>query len=184
MNLFEEGQRQFIQQLFGTLRILNLVTPSLFVNVCMKIFLKAWNHKVKDLIWNVICFFFLPFLCMTCYLQLHNTTGTRIPDPPFFPHLVHPAIMVWIFVWKYIFEPFIHILQHFVLQLSFYYLLYLGPAAILLIYTQRYETIVNIQRGNPRFDSIFYNISCYNSLVLLTCVSRSSCHITYIYTKV
>jgi hypothetical protein len=44
-------------------------------------------------------------------------TGTRIPDP-FFPHLVPPAIMVWIFVWKYIFELFIHILQHFVLQLS------------------------------------------------------------------
>jgi len=37
---------------------------------------------------------------------------------PFFPHLVPPAIMVWIFVWKYIFELFIHILQHFVLQLS------------------------------------------------------------------
>ena len=32
--------------------------------------------------------------------------------------------------------------------------------------------------------SIFYNISCYNSLVLLTFVSRSSCHITYIYIKV
>jgi hypothetical protein len=31
---------------------------------------------------------------------------------------VPPAIMVWIFVWKYIFEPFIHILQHFMLQLS------------------------------------------------------------------
>jgi hypothetical protein len=44
-------------------------------------------------------------------------TGTRIPDP-LFPHLAPPAIMVWIFVWKYIFEPFIHILQHFVLQLS------------------------------------------------------------------
>ena len=38
--------------------------------------------------------------------------------PPFFPHLVPPAIMVWIFVWTYIFEPFIHILQHFVIQLS------------------------------------------------------------------
>ena len=49
-----------------------------------------------------------------------KATGTRIPDPPFssFQHLVPPAIMVWIFVWKYIFEPFIHILQHFVLQLS------------------------------------------------------------------
>jgi len=55
------------------LRILNPVTPSLFMNVCMKIFLKAWNHKAKDLIWNVICFFFFLFLCMTCYLQLHNT---------------------------------------------------------------------------------------------------------------
>jgi hypothetical protein len=39
---------------------------------------------------------------------------------PLFPHLVPPAIMVWIFVWKYIFEPFIHILQHFVLQLCIY----------------------------------------------------------------
>jgi hypothetical protein len=29
--------------------------------------------------------------------------------------------------------------------------------------------------------SIFYNISCYNSLVLLTFFSRSSCRITYIY---
>ena len=29
--------------------------------------------------------------------------------------------------------------------------------------------------------SIFYNISCCNSLVLLTFVSRSSCRITYIY---
>jgi len=37
---------------------------------------------------------------------------------PFFPHLVPPAIMVWILVWKYILEPFIHILQNFVLQLS------------------------------------------------------------------
>ena len=37
---------------------------------------------------------------------------------PHFPHLVPPAIMVWILVWKYIFESFIHILQHCVLQLS------------------------------------------------------------------
>jgi hypothetical protein len=34
-------------------------------------------------------------------------TGTRIPDP-FFPHLVPPAIMVWIFVWKYICEPLLN----------------------------------------------------------------------------
>ena len=52
------------------------------------------------------------------YVKLPTcSTGTRIPDP-LFPHLVPPAIMVWILVWKYIFEPFIHILQHFVLQLS------------------------------------------------------------------
>ena len=52
--------------------------------------------------------------------KVGKITGTRIPDPPFssFADLVLPAIMVWIFVWKYIFEPFIHILQHFVLQLS------------------------------------------------------------------
>ena len=44
-------------------------------------------------------------------LKLCWSTGTRIQDP-LFPHLVPPAIMVWIFVWKYIFESFIHILQH------------------------------------------------------------------------
>ena len=54
---------------------------------------------------------------------------------PLFPHLVPSAIMVWIFVWKYI------SLNHL---------------------------------------SIFYNISYYNSLILLTFVSRSSCRITYI----
>ena len=32
--------------------------------------------------------------------------------------------------------------------------------------------------------SICYNISCYNSLVLITLVFRSSCRITYIYIKV
>jgi hypothetical protein len=32
--------------------------------------------------------------------------------------------------------------------------------------------------------SIFYNISCYNSLVLLTFVSRSSSRFTYIYIEV
>ena len=55
---------------------------------------------------------------------------------PLFPHLVPPAIMVWIFVWKYIFEPFIHILQHFMLQLSrSNNFSFLGSAAVLLIYT-------------------------------------------------
>ena len=47
-----------------------------------------------------------------------NTHRHSNSGPPLFPHLVPPAIMVWIFVWKYNFEPFIHILQHFVLQLS------------------------------------------------------------------
>jgi hypothetical protein len=37
-----------------------------------------------------------------------QTLGVRTP---LFPHLVPPAIMVWIFVWKYIFEPFIHMLR-------------------------------------------------------------------------
>ena len=32
--------------------------------------------------------------------------------------IIFKYIMVWILVWEYIFEPFIHILQHFVLQLS------------------------------------------------------------------
>ena len=54
---------------------------------------------------------------LTEEVHVQANTGTRIPDP-LFPHLVPPAIMVWICVWKYIFEPFIHILQHFVLQLS------------------------------------------------------------------
>ena len=51
-----------------------------------------------------------------------------------------------------IFEPFIHILQHFVLQLS--------------------------RSTNFSFQ---VQLPCCNSLVLLTCVSRSSCRIAYIY---
>jgi hypothetical protein len=37
---------------------------SISVRECVHedIFLKAWNHKAKDLIWNVICFFFLLFV--------------------------------------------------------------------------------------------------------------------------
>ena len=31
-----------------------------------------------DLIWNVVCFFFLLFSCMMCYLQLHNTRLSSI----------------------------------------------------------------------------------------------------------
>jgi hypothetical protein len=56
---------------------------------------------------------------ISCFSAKHAMlyAGTWIPDP-LLPHLVPPAIMVWIFVWEYIFEPFIHILQHFVLQLS------------------------------------------------------------------
>jgi len=52
-----------------------------------------------------------------CSPRASKIVGTRIPEP-LFAHLVSPAIMVGIFVWKYIFEPFIHILLHFVLQLS------------------------------------------------------------------
>ena len=113
---------------------------------------------------------------------------------PIFPHLVPPAIMVWIFVWKYIFEPFIHILQHFVLQLSrstnfcFYVQLpyhlciqhsNFGPPFFLIWSLPRlwYGSLYGSISLNHL--SIFYNISCYNSLVLLTFVSRSSCRITY-----
>jgi hypothetical protein len=46
--------------------------------------------------------------CLQLIFRMRNSEQ----HPPF------PAIMAWIFVWKYIFEPFIHILQHFVLQLS------------------------------------------------------------------
>jgi hypothetical protein len=43
-----------------------------------------------------------------------------------------------------------------------------------------------LRRGQASLNhlSIFYNISCYNSLVQLTFVSMSSCRITYIYIKV
>ena len=44
------------------------------------------------------------------------TTGTRIPDPPFF--LIWSLPRLWYGSLSGIFEPFIHILQHFVLQLS------------------------------------------------------------------
>jgi hypothetical protein len=47
----------------------------------------------------------------------YKTTGTRIPDTPFSsfgPSRDYGMDLVW----KNIFEPFIHILQHFVLQLS------------------------------------------------------------------
>jgi hypothetical protein len=62
-------------------------------------------------------------------------TGTRIPDP-LFPHLAPPAIMVWIFVWKYIFEPFIHILQHFVLQLSLVLLTFVSRSSCRITYNE------------------------------------------------
>jgi hypothetical protein len=54
------------------------------------------------------------------HIKLRAQSGTQALEYriTLFPHLVLPAIMVWIFVWKYIIEPFIHILQHFVLQLS------------------------------------------------------------------
>jgi hypothetical protein len=46
-------------------------------------FLKCilWKMKLSanlDLIWNVVCFFFLLFSCMMCYLQLHNTRLSSI----------------------------------------------------------------------------------------------------------
>ena len=47
----------------------------------------------------------------------HRHSNSGPPFSSFGPSRDY-GIMVWIFVWKYIFEPFIHILQHFVLQLS------------------------------------------------------------------
>ena len=46
------------------------------------------------------------YLIITVLRATGKITGTEILDP-LFPHLVPPVIMVWIFVWKYIFEPFI-----------------------------------------------------------------------------
>ena len=59
--------------------------------------------------------FILPSCMYSIRLMVPQALEFRTP---LFPHLVPPAIMVWIFVWKYIFEPFIHILQHFLLQIS------------------------------------------------------------------
>ena len=77
---------------------------------------------------------------MSWHGHRHSNSG------PLFPHLVPPAIMVWIFVWNY----------------------------------SRNTSC----EPNLNHLSISYNISCYNSLVLLTFVSRSSCPITYICIKV
>jgi hypothetical protein len=57
-------------------------------------------------------------MCRPYIDSIYDYTQALEFRTPLFPHLVPPEIMVWIFVWKYIFEPFIHILQHFVLQLS------------------------------------------------------------------
>ena len=54
-------------------------------------------------------------------LKHWNTQALEFRTPPPFSSFGPSrdyGIMVWIFVWKYIFEPFIHSLQHFVLQLS------------------------------------------------------------------
>ena len=80
------------------------VFPSLCYNPLIEPRLRIRFRRIRSLCLQIILVILVLF------------TGTRIPDP-FFPHLVPPAIMVWIFVWKYICEPLIHIL-HFVLQLS------------------------------------------------------------------
>jgi hypothetical protein len=93
------------------------------VRIC--VFIKDWkliyseyfilNRKSMDNSggsWHKLCSMHLPVKHKWFFSQALEFRT------PLFPHLVPPAIMVWIFVWKYIFEPFIHILQHFVLQLS------------------------------------------------------------------
>jgi hypothetical protein len=70
---------------------------------------------------------------------VYTTTGTRIPDPPFFSLLIGSLPRLW------------------------------------------YGSLsVSISLNHL---SIFYNSSCYNSLVLLTIVYRSSCRITYICSR-
>ena len=85
------------------------------------------NIKSYSTVWNFVLSSPLRFRhlyqCMNLkeYVVQHLTDSSlelEFRTPLFFSHLVPPAIMVCIFVWKYIFEPFIHILQHFVLQLS------------------------------------------------------------------
>jgi hypothetical protein len=94
----------------------HLVPPAIMVWILVwKYIFEPFIHILQHFVLQLsrstnFCFYVqLPF-----YWNIrHSNSG-----PPFFPHLVPPAIMVWILVWKYIFEPFIHILQHFVLQLS------------------------------------------------------------------
>ena len=74
------------------------------------------NYRESAVISMCIMYY---MICAAYFMKHLNTTAQALEfRTPLFPHLVPPAIMVWIFVWKYIFEPFIHILQHFVLQLS------------------------------------------------------------------
>ena len=96
---------------------------------------KPRSSKLEVVFKRIFCFKFcteiystfvtLLDICVArCFIYMYLSCNDSIyPQAlefrtPLFPHLVPPAIMVWIFVWKYIFEPFIHILQHFVLQLS------------------------------------------------------------------
>ena len=106
---------------------------------------------------------------------LYRYTGTRIPDP-LFPHLVPPAIMVWIFVWKYIFEPFIHILQRFVLLVLLTFVSRSSCRIIYIIYIHRVRKV-------PKIKIFIFGTFLTLSLKLMqwyvTSVSRGSLYETF-----
>ena len=87
---------------------------------------RPYNFSLKGQVANRLSTILLCSIFPCClYFLINYSSWLNRSTPqalefrtPLFPHLVPPAIMVWIFVWKYIFEPFIHSLQHFVLQLS------------------------------------------------------------------
>ena len=96
-----------------------------FTTTCAISPYRHWSCEFKSRLW---CGVLDATLCdKVCHLLSTGRCFLRILQfppqalefrTPVFPHLVPPASMVWIFVWKYIFEPFIHILQHFVFILD------------------------------------------------------------------
>jgi hypothetical protein len=103
------------QQQYGGILHISIYTMNINVNNIFFLNHVTGHNVYRDNIW-------------TCWGAIyrreidHFSDGSQALEfrTPLFSHLVPPAIMVWIFVWEYISEPFIHILQHFVLQLSRY----------------------------------------------------------------
>ena len=81
-----------------------------------KLVLTIFHQERKNYLAKLLDSFF--FKLCSKYQGYRTSPQALELRTPLFPHLVPPTIMVWIFVWKYIFKPFIHILQQFMLQLS------------------------------------------------------------------